>query len=49
MPAGIGGVTWEAFDNRVGLQKIRITIRLRDSIEGLPRQFSIVHTFANPK
>ncbi|MFO1008388.1 MAG: hypothetical protein U0929_20690 [Planctomycetaceae bacterium] len=40
---------WEAFDNRVGLQKIRITVRLRDPIEGLPRQFSIVHTFANPK
>lgn len=44
-----GGVTWEAFDNRVGLQKIRITVRLRDPIEGLPRQFSIVHSFANPK
>lgn len=44
-----GGVTWEAFDNRVGLQKIRITVRLRDAIEGLPRQFSIVHSFANPK
>jgi hypothetical protein len=44
-----GGVIWEAFDNRVGLQKIRITVRLRDSIEGLPRQFSIVHSFANPK
>jgi|GEM_PF-1719673 len=43
-----GTVTWEAFDNRVGLQKIRITVRLRDSIEGLPRQFSIVHSFANP-
>lgn len=44
-----GDITWEAFDNRVGLQKIRITVRLRDPIEGVPRQFSIVHTFANPK
>lgn len=41
-------VTWEAFDNRVGLQKIRITIRVRDPKEDLPRQFSIIHSFANP-
>lgn len=44
-----GGVTWEAFDNRVGLQKIQITIRFRDSIDGLPRQISIVHSFINPE
>ncbi len=43
-----GGVTWEAFDNRTGLQKIRITIRVRDPREQLPRQFSIIHSFANP-
>ncbi len=43
-----GGVTWEAFDNRIGLQKIRITIRVRDPREQLPRQFSIIHSFANP-
>ena len=41
-------VTWEAFDNRVGLQKIRITVRVRDPKEDLPRQFSIIHSFANP-
>ena len=41
-------VTWEAFDNRVGLQKIRITVRVRDPIEGVSRQFSIIHSFANP-
>ena len=41
-------VTWEAFDNRIGLQKIRITIRVRDPREQLPRQFSIIHSFANP-
>ncbi len=41
-------VTWEAFDNRIGLQKIRITVRVRDPKEDLPRQFSIIHSFANP-
>ncbi|RLS37435.1 MAG: hypothetical protein DWH81_11145 [Planctomycetota bacterium] len=41
-------LTWQAFDNRVGLKKIRITLRVRDPIEGTARQFSIVHSFANP-
>ena len=45
----LSSVTWEAFDNRVGIQKIRITVRVRDSIEGLPRQFSVIHSFANPR
>lgn len=40
-------VVWEAFDNRVGLKKIRISVRIRDPIEGTPRQFSIVHSFVN--
>jgi type II secretory pathway pseudopilin PulG len=46
---GTTGVIWEAFENRVGLQKIQITIRFRDSIDGLPRQISIVHSFINPE
>lgn len=44
-----GSVRWQAFDNRVGLQKIRITVRVRDPIEGVPRQFSIIHSFVNPE
>lgn len=44
-----GSVVWRAFDNRIGLQKIRITIRYRDPIENLPRQISIIHSFVNPQ
>lgn len=44
-----GTSDWQAIDNRIGLQKIRITIRYRDSIENLPRQISIIHSFVNPQ
>jgi len=40
-----GGVTWKCFDNRVGLEKIRITIRFRDPGTGQARQVSLVHAF----
>jgi hypothetical protein len=48
-PALGGNAVWEEIDNRIGLQKIRLTIRYRDSIEGLPRQISIIHSFVNPQ
>jgi hypothetical protein len=41
-------VTWEAFDNRIGLEMIRITIRTRDTTTGNPRQFSLTHSFVEP-
>ena len=44
---GTGAPVWEALDNRVGLKKIKITVRVRDPIEGVARQFSIVHSFVN--
>jgi hypothetical protein len=40
-----GGVIWQCFDNRVGLQMIRITIRYRDIGSGLPRQVTLIHSF----
>ena len=43
-----GSVTWESFDNRIGLEMIRITIRTRDTTTGNPRQFSIIHSFVEP-
>lgn len=43
-----GTVTWESFDNRIGLEMIRITIRTRDTTTGTPRQFSLVHSFVEP-
>lgn len=43
-----GGVVWEAFDNRIGLEMIRITIRTRDTTTGNPRQFSLTHSFVEP-
>lgn len=36
---------WQCFDNRIGLEKMRITIRFRDPGSNLPRQVSIVHSF----
>ena len=41
-------VTWESFDNRIGLEMIRITIRTRDTTTGNPRQFSLTHSFVEP-
>lgn len=43
-----GAVTWESFDNRIGLEMIRITIRTRDTTTGTPRQFSLIHSFVEP-
>ena len=43
-----GSVTWESFDNRIGLEMIRITVRTRDTTTGNPRQFSIIHSFVEP-
>lgn len=43
-----GTVTWEAFDNRVGLESIRITIRTRDTATGNPRQITLIHSFVEP-
>ena len=43
-----GSVTWESFDNRVGIEMIRITIRTRDTTTGNPRQFSLTHSFVEP-
>lgn len=40
-----GGITWQAFDNRIGLEKIRITLYLRDANTGNPRQVTLVHSF----
>jgi len=40
-----GTVAWRAFDNRIGLQKIRITIRFRDPKSLRPRQLTFVHSF----
>lgn len=40
-----GGVLWEAFDNRVGLKMIQLTIRYRDPGSNLARQLTIVHSF----
>jgi len=39
------GVIWQCFDNRVGLQMIRVTVRYRDQASGAPRQVSIIHSF----
>lgn len=40
-----GALLWQCFDNRIGLEKIRITIRFRDPGTSQPRQVSIVHSF----
>lgn len=40
-----GGVIWQCFDNRIGLQAVRITVRFRDPGNGSPRQVSVVHSF----
>ena len=40
-----GGVTWQSFDNRVGLEQIRITIRFRDPGSGQKRQVTLIHSF----
>lgn len=41
------GVVWERFENELGLEAIKITIRFRDVQSTQPRQLTIVHSFAN--
>jgi prepilin-type N-terminal cleavage/methylation domain-containing protein len=38
-------VIWQCFDNRLGLQAVKLTIRFRDPGNGLPRQVSVIHSF----
>lgn len=40
-----GGVTWECFDNRIGLTAMRITIRFVDPGSDLIRQVTLDHSF----
>lgn len=40
-----GQIIWQCFDNRIGLEKIRITIRFRDTGTGQARQVSLIHAF----
>ena len=40
-----GTVGWEAFDNRIGLEKIKITVRYSDVTSGTSRQVTIIHSF----
>ena len=40
-----GGLTWQCYDNRLGLEMIRVTIRFRDQASGRPRQVTLVHSF----
>ena len=40
-----GGLTWQCYDNRLGLEMIRVTIRFRDPASGSPRQVTLVHSF----
>ncbi|MCA9046243.1 MAG: hypothetical protein KDA69_18085, partial [Planctomycetaceae bacterium] len=38
-------VVWQCFDNRVGLETIRITIRYRDIRSKIERQLTLYHSF----
>ena len=40
-----GELVWEAFENRVGLKKMRITIRYTDPRSQKSKQISMVHSF----
>ena len=40
-----GNVTWECFDNRIGLTAMRITIRYLDPGSETPRQVTLDHSF----
>ena len=42
-----GELVWEAFDNRIGLKKMRIIIRYNDAQSGNPRQVTLVHSFVD--
>lgn len=40
------GVWWQCVDNRIGLRAMRITIRYVDQKSRLPKQMTILHSFA---
>ena len=42
-----GSVRWRCFDNRVGLEQIRITVRYRDVSTGQTRQVTLVHSMVD--
>lgn len=42
-----GSVIWQCFDNRIGLDRILITVRYRDVTTGQPRQVSLIHSLAD--
>ncbi len=40
------GITWQCVDNRVGLRAIRVTVRYLDPQTQMPRQVTVLHSFA---
>ena len=38
-------VLWQCFDNRIGLERIRVTVRYRDVGSGQSRQVTLIHSF----
>ncbi|REJ72908.1 MAG: hypothetical protein DWQ34_18005 [Planctomycetota bacterium] len=40
-----GDVVWQCFDNRIGLEQIRITVRFRDPGSDQHRQVTLIHSF----
>lgn len=40
-----GNVRWQCFDNRIGLERIRVTARYRDPSSGHTRQVTLIHSF----
>ncbi len=40
-----GGIIWQCFDNRLGLERIRITVRYRDVGSDQARQVTLIHSF----
>ena len=40
-----GTVLWQCFDNRIGLERIRVTVRFRDVGSGQSRQVTLIHSF----
>ena len=38
-------VVWQCYDNRIGLESMRITLRYLDPGSGLERQLTIIHSF----
>lgn len=40
-----GNIVWQCFDNRIGLERIRITVRYRDVGSDQSRQVTLIHSF----